>query len=68
MAEAKQQPQQPQQQELFTGYEKQWLQKAVQTQRDQLKRSLGREIPGSEIYRLRNLEIQQLDQLKAKIS
>lgn len=54
--------------EPLSNIERQWIAKAIQTQRDSLQRSLTRELQGSEIYNLRKSEIEQLDRLKLKFA
>lgn len=45
-----------------------WLKKALESQRDAIKRSRQKEMPESEIYALRTRELQQLDQIYNEIS
>jgi len=51
---------------MFSQVEKLWLQKCIETQLNALARSANKEIPGSEIRTLRDLEMQQLQDLRTK--
>lgn len=48
--------------------EKLWIKKALQLQHDSIKRSLNKEIPGTEIYDLRQRELISLVALMARLS
>jgi len=51
----------------LTALERAWVKASLNLQRKSLQRSIEREIPGSEIERLRKMEIQQVDVLLAKV-
>lgn len=40
-----------------------WIQQALKNQEQMLRRSLGKEVPGSQIYSLREAEIQLVQQI-----
>lgn len=52
----------------LSNIEKQWVNKALETQRDNLRRSLSKELDGSEIHKLRKAEIEQLDRIRLKFT
>lgn len=52
----------------LTAIERQWVLKSLQTQRDVLRRSLAKEMVGSDIHRLRSAEIEQLQALIGRFS
>lgn len=53
--------------EKLDALEKQWLQKALDTQIAVLRRSMSKELPGSDIVALRQKEIDVLIKLKGKV-
>lgn len=60
---------QPKEQVLaVTNMQRQWLHKAVTLQRENLNRSIAKELQGSEIYALRKREIEELNQLLTKLT
>lgn len=48
--------------------EKQWIVKALESQRNMVVRARNREMAGSEIYMLRSKEIQAIDAIHAKFA
>lgn len=50
----------------FESMERQWMRKALETQRQALVRSCSKEFQGSEIYELRQKEIRAVDALLAR--
>lgn len=52
---------------MFTNMEKQWLSQCIKTQRAALVRSKNKEVAGGEIERLRNKEIEYLNNLQIKV-
>jgi hypothetical protein len=51
----------------LTALERAWCKAALKLQRKSIERSMQKEIAGSEIERLRGLELQQLDTLLARL-
>lgn len=52
---------------MFTAMEKAWLRQSITTQTKALIRSKQKETPGGEIERLRNKEIDALNNLQKKV-
>lgn len=52
----------------LTAMEKQWIKKALETQRNVLQRSRNNEMAGSEIWTLRGKEIETLTALIGRFS